>query len=275
LSRPEFIQSLVEQRDPATPGLGQHAVAYRVRGLSVSLPSSAGPHQVLEDVSFEIRSGQVVGIVGRSGTGKTTLLRVLGGLLPATAGHVELEERPMTGPSPAVITVFQDYENALLPWRTIGANVALGLERGVSRSDREARVAEALRMVGLEGRARDYPWRLSGGMQQRVQIARALAMRPRVLLMDEPFGALDAMTRASLQDELLRVQAQTGATIVFITHDLDEAIYLADRVLVLAGTPGRITLQSASELPRPRHQITTRELAEYLRARHQLGEALL
>ena len=130
-------------------------------------------------------------------------------------------------------------------------------------------------MVGLEGRARDYPWRLSGGMQQRVQIARALAVRPRVLLMDEPFGALDAMTKAALQDELLRVQAQTGATIVFITHDLDEAIYLADRVLVLAGTPGRITVQSASELPRPRHQITTRELPEYLRARHQLGEALL
>jgi NitT/TauT family transport system ATP-binding protein len=271
LSRPE--PGLVEGRE--VRGGGQDGVAYRVRDLSVHLPSSAGPHRVLEDVAFEIGSGQVVGIVGRSGTGKTTLLRVLGGLLPASAGQVELDGRPMTGPSPAVITVFQDYENALLPWRTIGANVALGLERRVSRSDREARVAEALRLVGLEGRARDYPWRLSGGMQQRVQIARALAMRPRVLLMDEPFGALDAMTRAGLQDELLRVQAQTGATIVFITHDLDEAIYLADRVLVLAGTPGRITLQCASELPRPRDQITTRELPEYLRARHQLGEALL
>jgi NitT/TauT family transport system ATP-binding protein len=275
LSRPDFIQDLVEHPDLSARGGGQDALAYRVSDLSVRLTSSVGPHQVLEDVSFQIRSGQVVGIVGRSGTGKTTLLRVLSGLLPATAGRVELDGRPMTGPSPAVITVFQDYENALLPWRTIGANVALGLERGVRRSDREVRVAEALRMVGLDGRARDYPWRLSGGMQQRVQIARALAMRPRVLLMDEPFGALDAMTRAGLQDELLRVQAQTRATIVFITHDLDEAIYLADRVLVLAGTPGRITLQCASELPRPRHQITTRELPEYLRARHQLGEALL
>src|SRR5919202_1521458 len=249
--------------------------AYRVQGVGVRLTSSEGPRQILESISFEVQPGEVLGIVGRSGTGKTTLLRVLGGLLPATSGAVELDGRRVAGPSPAVVTVFQDYQNALLPWRSVASNVALGLEGRVSRAVLRERVAQALRFVGLDGRERDYPWRLSGGMQQRVQIARALAVRPRVLLMDEPFGALDAMTKASLKDEVLRVQQETAATIVFITHDLDEAIYLADRVLVLAGTPGRIALECVTELPRPRDQITTRELPAYLRSRHQLAEALL
>jgi NitT/TauT family transport system ATP-binding protein len=274
LSRPDFIQGLVEHPDLPARGGGQVDVAYRVSDLSVRLPSSAGPHRVLEDVSFEIRSGQVIGIVGRSGTGKTTLLRVLGGLLPATAGRVELEGRPVTRPSPAVITVFQDYENALLPWRTIGANVALGLERGVSRLDRQARVAEALRMVGLEGRTRDYPWRLSGGMQQRVQIARALALRPAVLLMDEPFAALDAMTKATLQDELLRVREQTGASFVFVTHDIEEAVYLGDRIAVITGSPGRLGQTFTIDLPKPREQIITRQLPAFLNFRYAVHQAI-
>ena len=249
--------------------------AYRVRDVCVRLASAEGPRQILQSVSFDVLPGEILGIVGRSGTGKTTLLRVLGGLLPATSGVIELDGRHVTGPSPAVVTVFQDYQNALLPWRSVASNVALGIEGRMSRAMVRERVEEALRFVGLSGRERDYPWRLSGGMQQRVQIARALAVRPRVLLMDEPFGALDAMTKSSLQDEVLRVQQETAATIVFITHDLDEAIYLADRVLVLAGTPGRVTLACATELPRPRDQIGTRELPAYLRSRHQLAEALL
>jgi NitT/TauT family transport system ATP-binding protein len=240
----------------------------------VTLPSSEGPRAILRDIDLTVRAGEVVGIVGRSGTGKTTLLRVLGGLLGVSTGRVELEGRRVTGPTSTAVTVFQDYGHALLPWRTVARNVRLPLEGKLPPAEIRERVAAALRLVGLDGRGSDYPWRLSGGMQQRVQIARALAMRPGVLLMDEPFGALDAMTKASLQDELLKVKARTGATIVFITHDIDEAIYLSDRVLVIAGTPGTITLETTTDLPGQRDQLATRELPQFLRVRHLLGEAL-
>jgi NitT/TauT family transport system ATP-binding protein len=229
---------------------------------------------ILHDVSLTVAPGEVLGIVGRSGTGKTTLLRVLGGLLAPTTGSVSLDGQPLRGPTSAAITVFQDYGNALLPWRSVARNVRLPLERRLDRGEADRRVDEALRLVGLHGRGRDYPWRLSGGMQQRVQIARALAMRPRVLLMDEPFGALDAMTKGALQDELLSVRRRTGATIVFITHDLDEAIYLSDRVLVIAGAPGTIVVEAPTGLPAERDQVTTRELPQFLQVRHRLAEAL-
>jgi NitT/TauT family transport system ATP-binding protein len=170
--------------------------------------------------------------------------------------------------------LFQDYGNALLPWRTVARNTALGLEGRASRAERRVRVDSALRMVGLEEHGSDHPWQLSGGMAQRVQIARALAVEPQVLLMDEPFGALDAITKATLQDVVLDVRQQTGATIVFITHDLDEAIYLSDRVLVLSGSPGAIAMSVETGLPRPRDQLATRELPRYLAVRHQLGQAL-
>jgi ABC-type nitrate/sulfonate/bicarbonate transport system ATPase subunit len=270
-----LIDSQRRREDAALPAGQADVAAYRVRDVGVTLASAEGPRQIVDAISFDVRPAEILGIVGRSGTGKTTLLRVLGGLLPPTAGFVELDAKRVSGPSPAVVTVFQDYQNALLPWRTVASNVALGIEGRMERALMRERVEQALRFVGLSGRERDYPWRLSGGMQQRVQIARALAVRPRVLLMDEPFGALDAMTKATLQDEVLRVQQETAATIVFITHDLDEAIYLPDRVLVLAGTPGRVTFQRATELPRPRDQIATRELSAYLESRHRLAEALL
>lgn len=170
--------------------------------------------------------------------------------------------------------VFQDYADALLPWRTVERNVALGLEGKVSHTERRNRVARSLHLVGLEHRAADHPWQLSGGMAQRVQIARALALEPTVLLMDEPFGALDAMTKAALQDVLLDIQRQTDATVVFITHDLDEALYLSDRVLVLTGAPGTLTLDLRTGLPRPRDQLATRESARFLHLRRTLGQAL-
>jgi len=257
---------------PATGGAA--SPAYALTGAGVELLTSRGPRTILRDLTFEVGTGEIVGIVGRSGTGKTTLLRMLGGLLAPTAGTVLFEGAAMSGPPGPVVTVFQDYGNALLPWRTVAKNVGLPLESTMSKSNREERVDEALRMVGLEGCRTDYPWRLSGGMQQRVQIARALALKPRVLLMDEPFGALDALTKASMQDELLRVQEQTGSTIVFITHDLEEAIYLSDRVFVIAGSPGHIPVQMTTGLPRPRHQLTTREAPDYLDLRHRLTEAI-
>jgi NitT/TauT family transport system ATP-binding protein len=249
--------------------------SYDVRDVGVTLPTASGPLEILRGITFDCRPGEIVGIVGRSGTGKTTLLRILGGLLPATTGTVELDGQRVQGPPETAVVVFQDYVNALLPWRTIARNVSLPLERDVRKAERRDRVARALELVGLADRADDHPWRLSGGMQQRVQLARALVLSPRVLLMDEPFGALDAITKASLQDELLSMQAETGATIIFITHDLEEAIYLSDRVFLIAGTPGELTYKVSTDLPRPRDQITVRESPRFLEVRHLLGEALL
>lgn len=244
-----------------------------MRGVNVTLDSAAGRHQILKDINFTVRQGEIIGIVGRSGTGKTTLLRVLGGLLKATSGSAALDGVELVRPPSTVVTVFQDYASALLPWRTLERNVGLPLERTASKRERTERVAEALHMVGLQGRAKDFPWRLSGGMQQRVQIARALALRPRVLLMDEPFGALDAMTKAEMQDQLLKVQKETGATVIFITHDVEEAVYLSDRVFVIAGAPGHIPFEVVTDLPKPRNQVTTRELPRFLEIRHRLHDA--
>jgi NitT/TauT family transport system ATP-binding protein len=250
------------------------APVYEVDGVGVTLNAAHGQLEILRDVTFDVAAGEIIGIVGRSGTGKSTLLRVLGGLLAPTAGTVKHEGSALVGNPPTVVTVFQDYGNALLPWRTLERNVALPLERRLPSEEVRSRVQEALQLVGLDGRGKDYPWRLSGGMQQRVQIARALAMRPHVLLMDEPFGALDAITKASMQDELLEVQRRTKATIILITHDIDEATYLSDRVFVIAGTPGQITEQMTTGLPRPRDQVSTREMPRYLELRHLLHEAL-
>lgn len=247
---------------------------YSVSSVGVTYGKDVGCAAVIDDVSFDVAEREIIAVVGRSGTGKTTLLRTLGGLLQATTGGIEFAGAPLRGTTDGVITVFQDYTNALLPWRTVANNIALPLERRLSKAERQTRIAEVLRMVGMEDKAGLYPWELSGGMQQRVQIARALALQPRVLLMDEPFGALDAMTKGTLQDELLRVQHETGATIIFITHDLEEAIYLSDRVLVIAGSPGTITVDIPVGLPRPRQQITTREDPRYLGIRHRLSEAI-
>ena len=249
-------------------------ILYTVDSVGVRLPTADGAQPVLRDISFDVRAGEIVAIIGRSGVGKTTLLRVLGGLLTASCGSVTFDGMAVHAPPAGVVMVFQDYGNALLPWRTVARNAELGLEGRLDRDQRRRRVANALRMVGLEDSSAEFPSRLSGGMAQRAQLARALALEPKVLLMDEPFGALDAIAKAALQDVLLNVQAQTHATVVFITHDLDEAIYLSDRVMVLAGNPGGITEMLDTEIPRPRDQLTTRELPDYLRARHLLGKTL-
>jgi len=226
---------------------------------------------IIENISLDVLPGEFLCIVGASGCGKTTALRLAAGLYQPTDGMVTFDGAPMLTPRRDVAIVFQDYGKALLPWRSAAGNISLALETiGVPASQRAARIDQLLAKVGLPGHAAKYPSEMSGGMQQRLQIARCLAQEPKALLMDEPFGALDAMTRQGLQDEVLSLVAASGATVVFVTHDLEEAIYLGDRVIGLLPHPGRIGIELAIDLPRPRDQLTTREHPEFLRLRRQL-----
>ncbi|MFG1928658.1 ABC transporter ATP-binding protein [Cryptosporangium sp. NPDC048952] len=264
----------VPQTHPVGATAADHGVRLQVRDVSVSFQVKGRARTVLSDVSCDIATGEIVGIVGRSGTGKTTLLNLLGAILRPTSGEILLDGQIFDRPTNKVITVFQDYGQALLPWRTVRCNVSLGIERRLDKATVAERVARALAMTQLEAHVDDLPWQLSGGMQQRVQIARAMVMEPEVLLLDEPFGALDAMTRATLQDDLLRLQREAGFTVVFITHDVDEAVYLADRVLVLGGSPAAVVREVRAGLPRERNQLDTRESPEFVTARRVLADEL-
>jgi len=241
--------------------------AFAFEGVNLEL----GGRPILEDISFSVGRGEFACVIGASGCGKTTLLRLLAGLLTPTSGTVRVGGEPVTTPSREVAVVFQDYSRALLPWRTATGNVSLALEAmDVPAAERPQRIAPLLAKVGLTDHAEKYPTQLSGGMQQRLQIARSLAQDPSVLLMDEPFGALDAMTRQSLQDEVLRIASERQATVLFVTHDLEEALYLGDRVIALYSNPGRIARMVEIPLPRPRSQLATREHPEFLRLRREL-----
>jgi NitT/TauT family transport system ATP-binding protein len=230
-----------------------------------------GGKTIIENLDLEVRPGEFLCIVGASGCGKTTALRLAAGLYRPTGGAVTFDGQPMLDPRREVAIVFQDYGKALLPWRTAAGNISLALEAcGVPARERPGRIAELLRKVGLPAHAEKYPPEMSGGMQQRLQIARCLAQEPTTLLMDEPFGALDAMTRQGLQDEVVSLTAASNTTVIFVTHDLDEAIYLGDRVIGLLPHPGRIGIELDVNLSRPRDQLATREHPEFLRLRRQL-----
>ena len=226
-----------------------HSPKVLVNEVSVTFESHGHSLLALDRISLEVAAGEFLCIVGPSGSGKSTLLRVLAGLLRQSAGEVRIEaDRPGT---PLTAMVFQ--EHALLPWRTVLANVTFGLEnRGVGRAAREARAREMLALVGLARFARHYPHQLSGGMKQRVGIARALANDPEVLLMDEPFAALDAQTRTLMQEELLRIWATLGKTVIYVTHSLEEALLLGDRVVLMTARPGRVSQVFPVDLGRPR-----------------------
>ncbi|MEU7632336.1 ABC transporter ATP-binding protein [Nocardia sp. NPDC049220] len=257
--------------DSATTG-----VTIECRDVCIDVPTDTGPRRIVEGLDLRIEAGEFVCVLGASGVGKTTVLRALGGLVAPTEGSVlEIDGIPVDGPPSAGVMVFQNYASSLLPWRSALANVELPLESTVrDRGVRRERAMEALRLVGLADRHGAYPAQLSGGMQQRVQIARALVVRPRVLFMDEPFGALDAMTREGLQDELLRIHARTSMTVVFITHDIEEAAYLGTRLVVLEGRPSAVGHDLRSTLGPDRDQVATKESAEYLRLRHKLYAAV-
>ena len=250
-----------------TSGDATQAPVIEFGGISLAY----GGRPIISDLSLQVGRGEIVCIIGPSGCGKTTALRMAGGLVQPDSGAVRLLGEPLTAPRRDVAIVFQDYGKALLPWRTAHANVALALEAaGVPRRERYGRIRSLLAKVGLAGHEDKYPTEMSGGMQQRIQIARCLAQDPAVLLMDEPFGALDAMTRQGLQDEMLSIVAETGATVFFVTHDLEEAVYIGDRVIGLLPNPGRIGIDLRVDLPRPRSQLETRELPEFLRLRREL-----
>ena len=226
-----------------------------------------------QDLTLEVHGNETLCIVGPSGCGKTTLLRCLAGLLEPSEGRVLLDGRLVTQPHPSVVMVFQQF--GLFPWKTVYENVTYGLKlRGVPRQQWSERVVPYLELVGLRGFEQAYPYQLSGGMQQRAGLVRALAVNPDVLLMDEPFGALDAQTRELLQEELLRILQRERKTIVFITHSIDEAIVLGDRVAVMSARPGRVRELIEVGLPRPRDIEAARETARYQELRKHIWDEL-
>ncbi len=244
-----------------------------VVGLSKSYRSGAKVTHAIERLDFAVEEHEFVGIVGPSGAGKTTLLKCVAGLLEPTSGQTLLRGVPVTSPPPELAVVFQDYSRSLFPWLTVRRNVELPLRH--KGAGGRAAAAEALAAVGLAGFESHYPWQLSGGMQQRVAIARALAYQPKVLLMDEPFASVDAQTRAELEDLVLRVREQFGVTIVLVTHDIDEAVYMSDRVVVLSRPPSTVSEILPVELPTPRDQIETKALPEFASLRARVYEEIM
>jgi NitT/TauT family transport system ATP-binding protein len=262
-------------------GAGADPVAIRIRGVRKVFRTGGQEVVALDGIDLDVAQGELVCLLGPSGCGKSTLLNAIAGFAPPTAGTIVADGQPVVAPGPARAMVFQEY--ALFPWMTVEANVAFGLEmKGTPPAERRARVDALLGMLHLQDFRARFPKDLSGGMRQRVAIARVLAIDPPMLLMDEPFGALDALTRRNLQDELLRIWAELRKTIVFVTHGIEESIYLADRVVVMTYRPGTVKQIVPVTLPRPRDPAGAafnelkREVARLVmeeQARHAEAEA--
>ncbi|GAA2300786.1 ABC transporter ATP-binding protein [Streptomyces kunmingensis] len=247
-----------------------------VKGLRKVYEGSGRQVEALRDLTFTLDAGELVCVVGPSGCGKTTLLKCVAGLLRPTAGQVLLDDAPVTGPRSGLAVVFQEYGRSLFPWMRVVENVELPLRqrKSIPRAERGKRVADALEAVGLGDVGRAYPWELSGGMQQRVAIARALACEPEVLLMDEPFAAVDAQTRADLEDLVRGLWRERGMTVLFVTHDIDEAVYLGERVLVLSASPTVVRDEVVVELPLQRDQLATRADERFVGLRSRVLELI-
>ncbi|GGF11851.1 ABC transporter ATP-binding protein [Subtercola lobariae] len=260
---------------PSTPTLTAEP-RMSVRSVSKSYTSDRGVvKRVLASVSFNVAPEEFVAIVGPSGAGKTTLLRTIAGLMLPTSGEIFFDGDEVTGPPERLALVFQDYSRSLMPWMTIEKNVTLPLRRKKLSKDEQKRLAaEALSAVGLGDIGSHYPWQLSGGMQQRVAIARAIAYQPDALLMDEPFASVDAQTRSDLEDLILALKKQYGMTIVVVTHDIDEAVYMSDRVIVLSGSPTSVRQVVDVKLGGQRDQLVTKSLPEFVELRNTVLTAV-
>jgi NitT/TauT family transport system ATP-binding protein len=236
------------------------------------------PHHetlALDDVTLSVDEGEFLAVVGPSGCGKSTLLQIVAGLIAPSSGQVRLNDRVVSAPPESMVYLFQQYTKSLFPWRTTLENVCFAVEHSMPRERAREHSRPYLDMVGLGDFAGHYPWQLSGGMQQRVAIARALAAQPRVLLMDEPFSSVDALTRIELHTLILELWERHRFTALLVTHDVDEAVFLADRIAVLSKRPTSVVRSIETKLPRPRDSITTRELPRFLQLRHELLAMLL
>jgi NitT/TauT family transport system ATP-binding protein len=244
-----------------------------VTDLTHSYGRGGNAHLAIDGINLKATKGEVVSIVGPSGCGKSTLLRCIAGLLQPARGTITVNGAVVHGTVPdGLAVVFQDYSRSLYPWLSVRENVALPLRRTQPRrAPRKSTAQQALAAVGLDDAGHRYPWQLSGGMQQRVAIARAIAFDPVLLLMDEPFGSVDAQTREDLEDLVLRLRRDRGITIVLVTHDIDESVYTGDRVIVLTGAPGRVRADLTVQFPEPRDQITTKELPAFVHLRTEVG----
>ncbi|HSO92341.1 MAG TPA: ABC transporter ATP-binding protein [Arthrobacter sp.] len=246
-----------------------------VRGLKKVYQSDGGDVEAVRNLTFDLRAGELACLVGPSGSGKTTLLKCISGLMAPTEGEVLLDGKRVSGPPKKMAVVFQEYGRSLFPWMRVRDNVELPLKnQGVPKAERDRLVDEALEAVGLSHVPRSYPWQLSGGMQQRVAIARAIAYQPEVLLMDEPFAAVDAQTRADLEDLIRAVWKKLGITILFVTHDIDESVYLGERVIILSSSPTVVQEDITIDLPEERDQLETRSLPRFTELRHHVYEQI-
>lgn len=246
-----------------------------VRGLKKVYQSDAGDVEAVRNLTFDLRAGELACLVGPSGSGKTTLLKCISGLMAPTEGEVLLDGKRVSGPPKKMAVVFQEYGRSLFPWMRVRDNVELPLKnQGVPKAERDRLVNEALEAVGLSHVPRSYPWQLSGGMQQRVAIARAIAYQPEVLLMDEPFAAVDAQTRADLEDLIRVVWKKLGVTVLFVTHDIDESVYLGERVIILSSSPTVVQEDIVIDLPAERDQLETRSLPRFTELRHHVYEQI-
>jgi NitT/TauT family transport system ATP-binding protein len=251
--------------------MNNETLVIKADSVSMEYKTTSGTKKVLNEISFELEKGSFASIVGPSGVGKTTLLRLLTGLMPPTSGNILFKGEVVTSPPKGLSVVLQDYTRSLMPWLTVEKNISLPLRNsGMSKKQIAEAISEVLSEVGLEGNQKNYPWQLSGGMQQRVAIARAIAMRPSLLIMDEPFASVDAQTRFDLEDLVLKVRDDFGITTVMVTHDIDEAVYLSDKVIVLYGSPARVEEVIDVKLPFPRNQISTRGAKEFAELRTKI-----